>query len=98
MYFGGLANGFVKSLIARFNPFDSVTNVVAYAWVILMEITLLFMSVQLIKQTAISLQTATYSWTRYLGGRTPDSQSSEPGSNPPKVDTVAKIGHFRSLH
>ena len=97
MYFGGLANGFVKSLIARFNPFDSVTNVVAYAWVILMEITLLFMSVQLIKQTVISLQTATYSWTRYLGGRTPASQSSEPGVESPFA-TVSKIGHFRSLH
>ena len=34
---------------------------------------------------------------QYLSGRTPDSQSSEPGFESP-FGTVSKIGHFRSLH
>ena len=34
---------------------------------------------------------------RYLSGRMPDSQSSEPGFEP-RFATISKIGHFRSLH
>ena len=34
---------------------------------------------------------------RWLSGRMPDSQSSEPGFESP-FGTVSKIGHFRSLH
>ena len=34
---------------------------------------------------------------RWLSGRMPDSQSSEPGFESPFA-TVSKIGHFRSLH
>ena len=35
--------------------------------------------------------------SRLLSGRTPDSQSNEPGFESPFA-TVSKIGHFRSLH
>ena len=36
-------------------------------------------------------------WSAVASGRMPDSQSSEPGFEPPFA-TVSKIGHFRSLH